>query len=196
MFRSDPTSSYTAASVDHAQVGLSNLATPLHFAKVNPGVILELIAQAETKITTFELWRERIYSDACVLLTRIKQERLDYAAQIRNLDHEVRTLQEKSTEAERVAYMALIELEDALRLCEMANARIIEAEEKADAAERRAEIAEEWLEKIQAAMTSECSDEPRAHHRSEESSSWRFATEADAGSREEKKSRNKMVHFW
>ena len=155
------------------------------FAKVNPGVILELIAQAETKITTFELWRERIYSDACVLLTRIKQERLDYAAQIRNLDHEVRTLQEKSTEAERVAYMALIELEDALRLCEMANARIIVAEEKADAAERRAEIAEEWLEKIQAAVTFECSDEPRAHHRGEESSSRAFATEADAGSREE-----------
>lgn len=164
MFRSDPTSSFAATSADHAPVGSSSLATPLHFAKVNPGVVLELIAQAETEITSFELWRNKIHSDACLLLARIKQERLDYATQIRNLDHEVRVLQEKSTEAERVAYMALVELDGALRLCEMANARILEAEERAEAAERRAESAEGWLEKVQAAITFELIDQPRERH--------------------------------
>ena len=159
MFRSDPVSSFTTASGDHAQVGPSSLATPMLFAKVNPSFVLELIAQAEIKLNNLEIWRNKIHSDACLLLARIKQERLDYATQIRNLNFEVTILQEKSTEAERVAYMVLVELDGALRLSEMASAKIIEAEKRAEAAERRAESAEEWLEKIQAILMLEFSNE-------------------------------------
>lgn len=153
--------SFASVSVEIAPAGSSSLTTSLNSTMANPGVVLELIAQAETKMKALELWKDQIHSDACLLLVRIKQERLDRAMEIEYLDHEVKVLRERSAEAERVARLALIEREEALRLCEVANSKIIDAEEKAEAAEKRAETAEEWLKKIQAAMVVDVSDELR-----------------------------------
>lgn len=108
-----------------------------------------------------ELWRDNIHADACLLLARIRQERLDNALKVEHLDQELKILTEKSIEAERVAGLALAERENALILSEMAHARAIEAESKADLLEKRALIAEEWLYKLQAILVEEFHDRTR-----------------------------------
>ena len=124
-------------------------------------MVLDLIAQADLRMKDLELWRDNIHADACLLLAPIRQERLDNALKVEHLDQELKILTEKSIEAERVAGLALAERENALILSQMAHARAIEAESKADLLEKRALIAEEWLYKLQAILAEEFQDRTR-----------------------------------